>query len=128
MNKSSFIDFDKYIGVHLKKLQSSLDYLTAKNQQYEESFEGHDPVMGQSMQNRFEKDSVNAPMPKFSSSMGFRDMPPKQRNNMHLRVRRQSPGQRSTSYSRWTKGTEDGHQKSSNALDDYYKTNDAVNN
>lgn len=134
INKSNLIDLEKYIGVHLNKLQSSIDYLVDKCTNAEHSFEEHDPVMGQSMQNRFEKESINPHVAKFSSSVGFRDIPPRHRNRSRLDSKKQSPDQRSTSYSRWGKGSECRKSSVPNAashmgsVDEYYKTNNAINN
>ena len=127
INKSNLIDFDKYIGTHLKKLQSSIDYLTSKITDWDNSFDEQDPIMGQSMQNRFDKDTVSANPPKFSSSVGFRDIPSKHRNNSQIRSKKQSPEQRTTAYSRWTKISGEAG-KNLATVDDFYKTNNALNN
>lgn len=132
INKSNLIDFEKYIGVHLNKLQQNVDYLNSKINDDQNSFEGHDPIMGQSMQNRFINDGVKANVQKFSSSVGFRDMPPRHHNSSRLGVQKSSPDQRSTSYSKYSKpGHFDRHELASpyqhsmtpSALDTYYQNN-----
>ena len=111
----------------MKKLQSSIEYLTLKIADCENSVEEQNPIMGQSMQNKFDKDTVSAYHPQFSSSVGFKDIPSKHRNHSQIRMKKQSPEQRTTAYSRWTKGS-DNALKNLSTVEDFYKTNNALNN
>ena len=55
--------------------------MSAKYSHLESSFDEHDPIMGQSMQNRFEKESIHSHPAQFSSSVGFRDFQPNYKGN-----------------------------------------------
>lgn len=93
----------------------------------EDCIEGGDPIMLQSMQNRFIRDNdVNAHIQKFSSSVGFRDMPPKHKSSSRLRKIRPSPDQRSTGYSRWTKGSHFSFEPNSASANDYYQRKNKI--
>ena len=129
VNKSNLVDLDKYIGTHLNKLQESIDFLSVKFSDDQNSVEDQDSMLRQTMQHRFGRDEVKTNAPKMSSSVGFRDVPPRHKNNSRLASRKVSPDHRSTSYSKWntTKGT-NMDIKNMSSLDDYYKTNNAINN
>ena len=125
-NKSNLIDLDKYILIHLKKLQSSIDFLTSKLNERDSANGEQMQAMGKTT-SKFDQNVVTAMSPQFSSSLGFRDVHSKRRNNSHLRMKLQSPDQRSTTYSRWGVGSENIPRNGGN-LDEYYRTNNAINN
>lgn len=85
--------------------------------------EATDAMMGQSMYNRFEKESIHPQLNKFSSSVGFRDVPPKSNARSVFSDSKRAPGMRGSSYSRHSKRS--NYRPNSN-IDDYYKTNDVV--
>lgn len=82
--------------------------------------------MRQTAQTRLDQDPVAVSSMKFSSSVGFKNTHHRNRSNNNLRVMK-SPDQRSTNYSRWTKGSELASRAHS-PIDDYYRTNSEVNN
>lgn len=79
------------------------------------------------MQGHFDNEAMGN-LNKFSSSTGFRDVPPKHRSKFLER----SPAQRSTGFGRWTRATDFGKNirssgsPSPNGNEDYYKTKNTM--
>lgn len=78
-------DHEKFTNRDLNE-RRAYEHLSAKYSHLDSSFDEYNPIMGQTMNNQFEKESIHSHQAKFSSSVGFRDMQPQFRNKSKDRV------------------------------------------
>jgi len=92
------------------------------------NMEGGNQAMAQSLQGRFQKDPLHDNLPKFSSSVGFRDIPPRHHSSNKRSPKKESPAQISNGFGRWTRATDwnkNGRTSASpnpSATEDFYRS------